>query len=64
MKQAPDWMGNRQSPRTKAAVVLSGISPAETAARPAAVLPHELFVYKVEVEMRDSRLATATFETQ
>jgi PAS domain S-box-containing protein len=59
MSQKPDGIDKRGSLRAEAEVMLSSLSPAETTAKPAEILMHELLVHKVELEMQNEELRRA-----
>lgn len=54
----------RKSLRTEAEAMVGSLSPAETVARPAEVLMHELLVHKVELEMQNEELRRAYAELE
>ena len=64
MVHKPDWIENRQSLRSQAEAMLSGVSPAALTAQPAEVLMHELLVHKVELEMQVEELRRAHVEME
>lgn len=59
MKQPTNTMDKRQSLRTRAEELLTGISRTEETSQPAEVLMHELLVHKVELEMQIEELQRA-----
>ena len=59
MKSKKDWMAARQSRRTEAESMLTGISAPEPLAPPADVILHELLVHKIELEMQVEELRRA-----
>lgn len=64
MSQQPDWIEKRQSLRTKAEGVLSGVAAANPQTLPSEVLMHELLVHKVELEMQVEELRRAHTEME